>query len=128
MTDPILVALIAGVSAIIGGVIAALARPLGEDWVARRAEKRAAPGALREQRKARIERVGRILAGVSVEGPNSATAQREWGELPTAVQAVNDPVLTRAIQVMLTTDRYQPAWSAALGEAKSKVGELLASL
>jgi hypothetical protein len=57
MPDPVVTALIAGVSAIIGGLIAAVGRPWGQDWVARQAEERAAKRARQGEDRRRLERV-----------------------------------------------------------------------
>ena len=127
MPDPIVTALIAGVSAIIGGFIAAIGRPWGQDWVARGAEERAAKRASEADYKMRVERVGQLLAAASVEGPHTATAEREWRELPTAASAVNDQALTNAVDQMWASPRSSPAWGAAQVEASKRVGQLLSS-
>jgi hypothetical protein len=121
MPEPIAIALIALVSAVIGGLL----RPWGQDWVNRNGEARAEKLAGEAERKARIERVSQILRSATAFGPSTHTEELAWGELQTAASAVSDPALSNAVETLLAVNRSDPAWSSALLEAKKRVGQLL---
>jgi len=127
MPDPVVTALIAGISAIIGGLIAAVSRSGGEDWVADRAEKRAEARARAVEERRRLERVVQILAMISTEGPHTSTAQQQEREFPAAVYTVNDPQLIDAMERMERSPRRSQEWDSARNDAKKRVGALLSN-
>ena len=125
MPDPVATALIAATSAIIGGLIAAIGRPWGQDWVARRAEVRAAARANELEDRRRLERVVQLLGMISVEGPHTGDAERQERELPAAVYTVKDPALIDAMERMQRSARVSREWAAAWSDASKRVGQLL---
>ncbi len=127
MPDPIATALIAGLSAVVGGLIAAIGKPWGQDWVARQAEKRAAQRAREAEYRVRLERVLQLLGIVSVEGWPTPEHEREGHELPAAAYAVNDQLLIDAVTRMSGFSRTSTEWAAARNAANRRVGELLSS-
>ena len=127
MPDPVVIALIAGVSAIIGGVIGGLLRPWGEDWVARRAEERAAARARAAEERRRLERVVQLLGMISVEGPHTSTAEQQEREFPAAVYTVNDPQLSDAMEHMERSSRSTQEWATGRSDVNKRVGELLSN-
>jgi hypothetical protein len=129
MPDPIATAVIAGVSAVIGGVIAAIARPWGQDWVARHAEDRAAVRDHEKEGKARIEHVREALAGMSPGGAFTNTQENLERDLIAAVHAVGDSELTQTVerlqQMTQTGMRGSEPWLDAHAKASRRVGELV---
>ena len=122
--DSVLVALIAGVSALIGAFVGSIGRPLAEDVAARRAERRAAKDARPDRDLERIAPVGRLLAAQSYEGSAEyAVARRSRAELPTAVAAVDDARLQAAVGAFLAAS--PETWRSTLTDAQHRVGELI---
>ena len=127
MPEPVLTAVIAAGSAVIGGLIATIGRPWGQDWVARQAEGRAAKRAREAEKLRRLERVLQLIGITSVEGPHTATAEREERELPATAYAINDPTLIDAVNGMSTSHRGTSEWVAARDDASKRVGELIST-
>lgn len=113
MPEPIVTAVIAAASGIVGGIIAAIARPWGQDYVNRKAEERAQRRHAAVQRVRRLERVVALLAMSGKEGPTVFAPSRGSRELPGAVAAVGDADLTSAYQ------------RDARAEASARAGTLL---
>jgi hypothetical protein len=126
--EPLVVALIAAIGGIAGGLISAIARPVGQDWLARRAESREGSRAFATERKARVERVAHILAGADENGSFTATAEREWRELAIATAAVDDEALSAAVGRLHSSPRPSYAWSDAHRDPSQPDGELLSQL
>jgi hypothetical protein len=127
MPDPIVTALIAGVGAVGGGLMTALGKPWGENWVARQAEERATKRERANEYKVRLERVLQLLGMAAVEGPRPASVWRQEKELPASAYAVNDPELLEAVDRMSNSPHFSPAWNAAHKDASRRVGQLLSS-
>lgn len=117
--------LVAGASAIIGGLITAVARPWGQDYVNRKAEERAAARALASRRIQGIERVIEILAMSGVEGPATYSAEVGARELPAAIAAVGDAALSEAFGRMQAQRRGSAERARARHEASERAGALL---
>lgn len=127
MPDPIVTALIALVGGIAGGLITTFGKPWGQDWVASRAEERAEKRAHDAEARRRLERVVQFLGSISVEGPHTATAEREERELPATAHMVNDPALMDAVDRMWKSSRSSAEWSAAWLDASQRAGQLLST-
>lgn len=127
MTSPDLIptAIVSVVGGLFGGLISAIAKPLGENFVGRRADERTRKRDQVDNRRQRIERVLQILGGARVSGPATATEQREYQELRGAAYAVGDAVLTGAVEVMLKSEDRGATWRDAHETASRRVGELL---
>jgi hypothetical protein len=141
MPDPIVTGFIAAASAIIGGLIAAVARPWGQDYINRKADERAAARRKEEQeaaqavaRKAekrdRLLGIETALAGVSGSGivPTSTSAMASYRGLRSVAADVGDPALIDAIGRINSTGYGSAEWLAAKGDASHRTGELLREL
>jgi hypothetical protein len=125
MPDPIATALIAGLSAVVGGLIATIGKPWGQDWVARQAEERASKRERAVEYKVRLERIIQLLGIISVEGPHSTSAEQQERELPASAYAVGDPTLIDAVERMWSNPRSSRAWGTAHYDASKRVGDLI---
>jgi hypothetical protein len=68
MREPIVLALISAASAVLGGLLVAFGKPIGEDLLARRAEDRAQATAREADARKRVDRVAELLAIVEFNG------------------------------------------------------------
>lgn len=125
MPEPVGIALIAAIGGIIGGVIAAFARPWGQDYVNRMADERATRRARVEQRIHRIERVIEILAMSGLEGSSTYSAEKGSRELPAATAAVGDSALSEFVGRMNSAGRRSIEGNSARTDAATRAGELL---
>ena len=115
--EPILVAAIAAVASIIGGLIGGALRHWGEDWVARQREAREAD---REQLRLRRERLDGLWKWIA-DAAHFAGAREV---LPAHVSAIGDPDLDAHVGRMLTSPTPEERESAK-NDALRRVGELL---
>jgi hypothetical protein len=125
MPEPIIVAIIAAVGGILGGLAVAVTRPWIEDIYKRRAETRMAGREAKAQREARIEHVIELLSLSGREGPSTYSAERGMRELPAAAAAVDDAELSEAIGRLLSAP-HGTARETERTNALHRAGTLLA--
>jgi hypothetical protein len=120
-------ALIAGVSAIVGGIIGGLLRPWGEDYINRKAEDRANLKSKAEQHVAAERlRVERRLQTLDDTWRAIADAPRSPGTrevLPRFSASVGDSALDEHMGRMVTGETPE-ARASAQADALRRVGEL----
>jgi Tfp pilus assembly protein PilE len=157
LPEPVVLILISTIGGIVGGVIAAIARPWGQDYVNRKADERAratrlededrteqrrqaeaaerrAEATERREAERRAERTQRLrelqeaLAGVAGSSHTSASEGRYQASRATAA-AIGDPALSESIGRMFASHGIGYAdWNDALGDAVHRIGELEAEL
>jgi hypothetical protein len=124
MPEPIITAL----SALVGAIIGAVARPWGQDYVKRKADERERKQAARRSRIARIERIVELFTGNRGDG----TVGRSYGatangltELPAAAAAVDDRQLSEAVGRFIAAPLGSSERTSQRNNALARAGTLL---
>jgi hypothetical protein len=119
--DPMAVALITGAAGIIagvlGGLIGAFGKPLGEDWAARQREAREAEAERARQRRETLLKVRDSITNLHHyrSAPN---------DLQVGVAEIDDPQLSEHVGRMLTSSLEREA-NSAQSDALHRLGRLL---
>ncbi|MHB8458993.1 MAG: hypothetical protein ACYDB6_02890 [Candidatus Limnocylindrales bacterium] len=119
MSDPLAVAVVGFVTAVIGGLVGGAIRPWGEDWVSRRREDRDAQRARQSRRRDQLERAADMLLMAPRDGAARAA-------LPPVIAEIGDPALRSHVEQMLSAGASTSApFTTARTDAQTRVGELL---